>query len=53
MKVRPSKRRVNPSGKVTWRSRYDDDEGRERTAGTFKRKHEADEASKAACEAAA
>ena len=37
-------KRVNPSGKVVWKARYTDQDGRRRSAGTFKLKSDAQKA---------
>ena len=41
-------RRVNPSGRVVWVARYTDAEGNKRSAGTFAKKGEAQDAINAA-----
>jgi integrase len=46
-------RRANPSGAVVWVARYTGPDGRHRSAGTFGRRHEAQDAIDAAYEAAA
>jgi hypothetical protein len=44
-------KRVNPSGKEMWVARYTGPDGRRRSAGTYRRKHEAQDAIDAAYEA--
>ena len=44
-------KRVNPSGDVAWKARYTDQDGRRRSAGTFKLKRDAQDAIDAAYDA--
>jgi integrase len=44
-------KRINPSGDVVWKARYTDPEGHRRSAGTFKRKRDAQDAINAAYQA--